>query len=85
MTPTNGDPHAIENEDEDVGERGDTYEDGQPIELDELEEQQNPELQPSEPSIPSDPNEAARGATVSGRDEESDPDRPGAPPPGETM
>jgi hypothetical protein len=94
MAPRSGDPHAIEEElenaagyqapsreDEGEGEEPATYEDGQPIDVNLLEEQrQKGRLQPPEPDE-TDPSEAQ--VTVSGRDEQSD--EPGAVPPGETM
>jgi hypothetical protein len=95
MTPSSGDPHEIEETLEEAGgyqapsredekeeaEEPATYEDGQPIDADLLEEQrQTLGVQSSEPSV-TDPSKAP--TTISGRDERSD--VPGAVPPGETM
>jgi hypothetical protein len=90
-----GDPDAIEGafdaaeeygappreQEQEVGDEPATYEDGQPIDLDLLDEQrQTSGLETSE-TIVTDPSEAP--ITTSGPDEESD--EPGAVPPGETM
>lgn len=95
-TPASGDPHAIEGklegadeyqapsrEKEQEEEEPAGPEDGEPIDLNLLESQlQKPGLQTSE-TIILDRSQARY--TSSGRDEESQPDRPGAVPAGETM
>lgn len=76
--PEPGD-EQLEQEDEESGDP----KSGEPSDLDLLASQlQKPGLQTSE-TIVLDPSQAPY--TISGRDEESQPDRPGAVPPGETM